>query len=229
MATWRCGKTIGIPRRDDAVDVISSKAFSLRLRCPLTEPASIRLVSRLPRGLTVPFTPFHMGPGLLLKALLQGSFSLLIFGWTQLIMDLQPLAAILSGNGQLHGFTHTYLGAILIAVISTFSGKYAAQFALRLLGLLHQIPILWRTATISALIGSFSHVLLDSLMHADLQPFAPFSAANPFLHAVTVNALHLFCLYSGLIGTMLYFAIGFRMRKAKKSARRNVTERSQPR
>lgn len=30
----------------------------------------------------MPFTPFHMGPGLLVKALLQGSFSLMVFGWT---------------------------------------------------------------------------------------------------------------------------------------------------
>ena len=30
----------------------------------------------------MPFTPLHMGPGLLVKALLQGSFSLMVFGIT---------------------------------------------------------------------------------------------------------------------------------------------------
>lgn len=57
----------------------------------------------------MPFTPFHMGPGILLKALLQGSFSLMVFGWSQIVMDLQPLIAMLTGMGKLHGFTHTYL------------------------------------------------------------------------------------------------------------------------
>lgn len=40
-----------------------------------------------------------MGPGLLIKALLQGSFSLLVFGWAQIVMDLQPLLVLLTGEG----------------------------------------------------------------------------------------------------------------------------------
>jgi hypothetical protein len=44
----------------------------------------------------MPFTPIHMGPGILIKAILQGSFSLMVFGWTQIVMDIQPLIVILS-------------------------------------------------------------------------------------------------------------------------------------
>ena len=40
----------------------------------------------------MPLTPYHMGPGMLLKAVLGGSFSLMVFGWTQIVTDLQPLA-----------------------------------------------------------------------------------------------------------------------------------------
>ena len=75
----------------------------------------------------VPFTPFHMGPGILLKAVLQGSFSLMVFGWAQIIMDVQPLIVLLSGEGHLHGFTHTYLGATLIGAVSAITGKHAAE------------------------------------------------------------------------------------------------------
>ena len=39
----------------------------------------------------MPFTPFHMGPGILIKSLLQGAFSLMVFGWAQIVMDIQPL------------------------------------------------------------------------------------------------------------------------------------------
>ena len=39
----------------------------------------------------MPFTPLHMGPGILIKSLLQGCFSLMVFGWTQIVMDIQPL------------------------------------------------------------------------------------------------------------------------------------------
>jgi len=60
----------------------------------------------------MPFTPFHMGPGILFKALLQGSFSLMVFGWAQIIMDIQPLIVLITGKGHLHGFTHTYIGVV---------------------------------------------------------------------------------------------------------------------
>jgi hypothetical protein len=39
----------------------------------------------------MPFTPLHMGPGLAVKAVMQRKFSLLVFGWSQVVIDLQPL------------------------------------------------------------------------------------------------------------------------------------------
>jgi membrane-bound metal-dependent hydrolase YbcI (DUF457 family) len=148
-----------------------------------------------------------MGPGLLVKALLQGSFSLMVFGWAQIIMDLQPLVVILTGKGHLHGFSHTYVGAVLIGIASALTGKYAAEYGLRLIGQVRYLPISWPVAISSALIGSFSHVLLDSVMHADVQPFAPFLLNNPTLGFLSVEALHKFCLYSGLLGVGLYLVI----------------------
>lgn len=155
----------------------------------------------------MPFTPFHMGPGILVKALLQGSFSLMIFGWAQIIMDIQPLLALITGDGHLHGFSHTYVGATLIGAISALFGKYAAEFGLRLIGQTRNLPISWAIALVSAFIGSYSHVLLDSLMHADLEPFSPFATINPFLGFVSAGALHKFCIYSGLFGGGMYFVI----------------------
>jgi hypothetical protein len=79
----------------------------------------------------MPFTPVHMGPGIAVKAVMQGSFSLMVFGWTQIVMDIQPLVVMLTGH--LHGFTHTYLGATLIAVFSALTGKYLSELGLALL------------------------------------------------------------------------------------------------
>lgn len=165
----------------------------------------------------MPFTPFHMGPGLLIKALLQGSFSLMVFGWTQIIMDIQPLIVLITGNGHLHGFTHTYVGATLIGIGCALSGKYAAEFGLRFIGQPRYLPIRWPVATTSAFIGSFSHVLLDSVMHADVAPFAPYGLDNTFLGFLSIDALHQFCLYSGLIGVGLYFAVAHWLGRQKAS------------
>jgi membrane-bound metal-dependent hydrolase YbcI (DUF457 family) len=155
----------------------------------------------------MPFTPLHMGPGLLIKALLQGSFSLLVFGWAQILMDIQPLLVLLIGEGHLHGFSHTYIGASLLALAAALSGKYLAEFGLRLIDQQQFLPISWTVACESAFIGTFSHVVLDSIMHADVEPFWPLSMSNELLGLVTIEQLHWFCIGSGLLGAVLYVVL----------------------
>lgn len=166
----------------------------------------------------MPFTPFHMGPGILIKSILQGSFSLMVFGWTQIVMDIQPLIVMIYGNGHIHGFTHTYIGASLIAIFSALSGKYLAEFGLRVL----KIPlpnsgkILWWVCFLSAFIGSFSHVMLDSVMHSDVEPYYPFNRPNTMFHIISVLALHKICLYSGLLGAAIYYLVSVAKKKINK-------------
>ncbi len=157
----------------------------------------------------MPFTPVHMGPGIFVKAVLQSSFSLMVFGWTQIVMDIQPLITMIIGHGHIHGFTHTYLGASLIALFSAVTGKYLSQFALKILEIktLHAESIPWWVCFLSAFIGSFSHVLLDSIMHGDVQPFYPFILTNSMQGIMSVWMLHKVCLYSGLVGAVIYYLI----------------------
>jgi len=168
----------------------------------------------------MPFTPFHMGPGLLIKALLQGSFSLMVFGWAQIVMDLQPLFVMVTGEGHLHGFSHTYLGASLLALVAALTGKYLSEIGLRILGLSRPdapMDISWGIAGLSAWIGTYSHVLLDSIMHRDVEPFHPFTSANPFLALLSLKGLHQFCLYSGILGTALYYFVRYRVNQHNES------------
>jgi hypothetical protein len=148
-----------------------------------------------------------MGPGLLVKAVLQGSFSLMVFGWAQVLMDLQPLVGMLTDQDELHGFTHTYVGAMLIGALAAATGKHAGEFGLRVLRLPQFNPIRWPVAVASAFIGSLSHVAIDSVMHADLHPFAPFNRSNPMLDVISIDALHWVCVASGVIGAAIYFGV----------------------
>jgi len=164
----------------------------------------------------MPFTPFHMGIGIFTKSILQGSFSLMIFGWAQIIMDLQPLIVMLTGQGHLHGFSHTYLGASLIAILSAVSGKYLSELGLLLLRISKKenpIKIKWWVVFFSAFIGTYSHVFLDSIMHSDVQPYYPISLYNPLLGVISTNLLHKICLYSGLIGAGIYFLVQFKNKR----------------
>lgn len=163
----------------------------------------------------MPFTPVHMGPGILLKALLQGSFSLMVFGWAQIVMDIQPLIVLITGEGHLHGFSHTYVGATLIAIFSALSGKYLSLFGLYVLEMNKnwQVTISWWVAVLSAFIGTYSHVAIDSIMHADLEPFSPLNSYNPFLGFISTELLHKLCLASAAVGAMLYYGVNWVLKR----------------
>lgn len=160
----------------------------------------------------MPFTPLHMGPGLLLKTFLQSTFSLMVFGWTQILIDIQPLVVLLSGRGELHGLSHTYLGATAIAIVGAPSGKYLGEIGLRILRLQQYNPIGWRVAWMSAFIGGYSHVLIDGIMHADMRPLAPFSQQAVLHGIVDIDTLHILCVLAAVIGAMGFYLVE-RLRK----------------
>ncbi|MGD8839213.1 MAG: hypothetical protein PVI70_06435 [Gammaproteobacteria bacterium] len=155
----------------------------------------------------MPFTPLHMGPGLLLKACLQGAFSLMVFGWSQILIDIQPLVVMLTGSGTLHGWSHTYAGATLIAVAAALSGKYLGELGLRYMKMSNYIPIIWRTAAASAFIGTWSHVFVDGIMHADMAPLAPLSETRLLYGIIGVDTLHILCLTSAVLGAAGYLGV----------------------
>lgn len=142
----------------------------------------------------------------------------MVFGWAQILMDIQPLLVMLSGEGHLHGFTHTYIGATLIAPAAALTGKYLGDFGLRVLQLPQYIPIPWPAAWLSAFIGTYSHVVLDSIMHADIRPLSPFSDSNILFRLIPLADLHWFCVIAAIVGAALYFAVS-----AVSSGRRDKT------
>ena len=158
----------------------------------------------------MPFTPLHMGPGLALKAVLGRYFSLMVFGFTQVAMDLEPLVRLIRGDAVLHGFTHTYLGATLIGAASVIVGRPACEFLLDrfrpdasmrvLVWLRGSGRITWTAAIVGALTGAYSHVGLDSIMHADMHPLAPMHGRNALLSLISVDVLHVVCVFAGVLG-----------------------------
>jgi len=56
----------------------------------------------------------------------------MVFGWSQIVMDIQALIVLILGEGHLHGFSHTYIGASMLAAFSALSGKYQSHGQSRL-------------------------------------------------------------------------------------------------
>ena len=147
----------------------------------------------------MPFTPLHLGPGLLLKAALGRRFSFMVFGGTQVLMDIEPALGMLRVWPVLHGYTHTVLGALLIGTVAGIIGRPIRELALRRLHIAHP-PFTWASSFAGAYVGTFSHVALDAIMHADMAPFWPLLAGNPWLGAVSLDTLHIACFAAGLLG-----------------------------
>jgi hypothetical protein len=136
-----------------------------------------------------------------------------VFGLTQVFIDLEPAFYLVRGETDLHRFFHTYVGASVIAAFSMVVGRPVCQWFLRVwnsrldeyqsVWFSIQPRISWKAASIAALTGAYSHVFLDSIMHADLQPLSPWSAENRWLSIVTINWLHWFCVITGFLGLVL--------------------------
>ena len=161
----------------------------------------------------MPFTPLHLGPGAAFKALLGRHFSFLVFGGAQVLMDLQPLAAMLGANIELHGQSHTLAGALLIGAVAFATGKPVSDFVLRRAGVAHR-PLTWAATAAGAWIGTFSHVALDSIMHPDVVPGWPWFAGSPWLYALSYAELHALCVVLGAVGGGV---VAWRLRRARAS------------
>lgn len=145
----------------------------------------------------MPFTPFHLGPGALFKAVGGRHFSFMVFGGAQVLMDIEPLIGLIQNKPILHGYTHTLGGALVIGLAAALTGRPISAFVLRLLSIPHS-PLTWHAAFAGAFIGTYSHVALDAIMHADMSPWWPLASGNALLGAVPLGLLHLLCLGIGV-------------------------------
>lgn len=149
----------------------------------------------------MPVTPFHFGPGAALWSASPRNVSFLSFCAANVLIDVESLYNMMAGNSRIHTFLHTYLGSTLAAI-----GVVAAYLLLLRIARLLPLPDIFgwkalglRQVALGALLGAWTHVLLDSSMHADITPFAPFSGSNPALRIVPLGWLHIFCIASAIL------------------------------
>jgi hypothetical protein len=148
----------------------------------------------------MPFTPIHLGPGAFFKGIGGGHFSFMVFGGAQVLMDIEPLIGIIQNKPTLHGYTHTLAGALVIGLAAAALGKPVSNAVLRLL---KAMPITWTASFAGALVGTFSHVLFDAVMHADMHPWWPLAQGNGLLGIIPLDALHWTCLGLGVLGMIV--------------------------
>ena len=152
----------------------------------------------------MPFTPFHLGPAAIIKGLAGDRFSFMVFGGSQVLMDIEPGVRMVLGSPVLHGPTHTIGGALAIAIIASLIGKPISEFALRVIAY-PDSSISWSASITGAFFGTLSHIILDAVMHSDMIPWAPFASSNELLGLLSLTSLHTICVFSGFVGGILVF------------------------
>lgn len=163
-----------------------------------------------------------MGPGMVVKAAMPRHFSIIVFGMTQIAIDIEVLWYLMRGEFPLHRFWHTYLGATIIAIWFGLIGKPASQWIKRIwnslapkgkaIDLSVAVPTTWTASLTGAFIGSYSHILLDSLYHTDIMPLQPFSDINHLRGYISPYMLDILCVAAGIMGLIWFFT-----RQAKQS------------
>ena len=155
----------------------------------------------------MPFTPFHFGPGAAICAVAPKHLSFWAFCGANVLIDIEPLYYMFNNNPPLHRFFHTYIGAtiICVATIAIFLVGLAVAKRVSLPNIFNWRSLSIHSVALGSLVGAYSHVLFDSLMHHDITPLAPFSNVNHFLGLVPLGTLHLLCVGAGIFAVAVIY------------------------
>jgi membrane-bound metal-dependent hydrolase YbcI (DUF457 family) len=164
----------------------------------------------------MPFTPFHFGPSATVGIPLSKNIDVFVFILANVVIDIEPLLVMIYKlNYPLHGYAHTFIGAIILGAIW---GLTAWIF---------RVPIKWIVQDVlkfpftpskskmilSGILGSCFHVLLDSPIYSDIKPFYPLHA-NPMYGLIDDFAMYTLCTIFLIPAVILYM---YQIRKNKSS------------
>ncbi len=175
----------------------------------------------------MPVTPLHFGPGAAFKAVGGRQFSLVVFGLAPVVMDLEAVVRFASGAHLLHGPVHSIVGATLVGLGVLAVGKPVGEELLRLWNwrlspaqtkwLCVEPRLTWLASASGAFVGTYSHVLLDSVIHFDVHPLFPFGQKYHLAEVISIKDLRMLCVGLGLLGLLALVALRLRERKGSKS------------
>ena len=168
----------------------------------------------------MPFTPFHFGPSLFVGILLLSFIDFPTFLVASVIVDIEPfLVLTFNLDYPLHGFFHSLLGGTLVAIpLALLMLKIRDKLTPLLSFFKIEQEISFLRILVASLSGIYIHILLDSRMYTDIQPFYP-SNYNPFLTTGIFAGLdsYVFCIFTFFGAVIIYIIRLFLIwRKSKK-------------
>lgn len=154
----------------------------------------------------MPFTPLHLGPGVLLGLPLRNLLHVPTLLLASVILDLEPLFVFVFGlNYPLHGYFHTFLIAIPTGSVL---GYLMHSIDPHLKELYRSLKLVDRdlglkSFILSGILGASMHVAFDSPLYSDIRPFWPL-ASNPMYEPSQFIPISDFCIASAALGLIYY-------------------------
>jgi len=155
----------------------------------------------------MPFTPFHLGPALLLGLIVFSYIDFPTFLIANVIVDVEPfLVLALNLEYPLHGFLHSFLGGTLMAfLLATIMSKVREWFAPILAFFKLEQKASFRGVLLASFLGIYLHILLDSPLYPEMKPLYPLDV-NPFISRSIPTSFEIYalCTISFIVGIAIY-------------------------
>ena len=155
----------------------------------------------------MPFTPYHFGPSGCVALALRKYIDIPVFVLVNVVIDLEPgIVLAFDLNYRSHGYCHTFLFGTVIGLVWALVAYLARDSLKRLMGLFglpYQTSL--RKVILSASLGIWFHIVIDSVCWWDIRPFWP-SDVNPLYGLATRSTIRLLCAISFIPAVALYVA-----------------------
>ncbi|ODS37555.1 MAG: hypothetical protein A7315_13320 [Candidatus Altiarchaeales archaeon WOR_SM1_79] len=153
----------------------------------------------------MPFTPFHLGPGLALGMLLRNWINIPAILLASVIVDARAIYCVFIGHCPLHGFFHTFAGAAilgLLVIALIWSFRMQLSKISKILKIEQDYSL--QSITAGAFIGVWLHILLDAFLYPEIHPFWPIEGNTLLLGVLSNSAVYGLCIIGFLIGGLHY-------------------------
>jgi hypothetical protein len=170
----------------------------------------------------MPFTPFHLGPGLFFGLLLLRFIDFPTFLIANIVVDVEPFLVLVFGlDYSFHGFFHSFLGGTVVAlllapVMNRIRGAFSPLMALFQL----EQQSSMKSILLASISGVFLHILLDARIYLDIRPLYPL-AVNPFFILTALPGFweYMFCVWCFFGAVIVYVITLFLFWRKKRGNR----------
>ena len=158
----------------------------------------------------MPFTPFHLGPALGLGLPLRTRIHVPTFLVANVIVDVEPFLVLVFGpRYPLHGYLHSFLFAFVVGLglgytMWRLERRFHSLYMALRLAPTDRVPL--TSYLVAGVTGMLLHVLLDSPLYSDIQPFFPWTI-NPLYNPTLSGVIYHVCEVMGIVGISYYLIV----------------------